>query len=84
MRTTLDIADGLIAALMARYPTDSKTEDIEIAIAAHLSEDAAEWLRGQAGRVAFDEAAWRESRAVERSRDERVDELWRAPAHDHR
>lgn len=84
MRTTLDIADGLIDALMARYPAASKTEAIEIAIAAHLSEDAAGWLRAQAGTVAFDEAAWREARAVERSRDERVDELWRASAHDHR
>lgn len=84
MRTTLDIADGLIDALLARYPGTSKTEAIEIAIAAHLSEDAAAWLRAQAGAVAFDEAAWREARAVERGRDERVDELWHAAADDHR
>jgi hypothetical protein len=67
MRTTLDIADGLMDALMARYPDASKTEAIEIAIAAHLSEDAAEWLRAQAGTVAFDEAGWREGRAVDRA-----------------
>ena len=76
MRTTLDIADGLIEALMARYPDASKTEAIEIAIAAHLSEDAAAWLRAQAGTVAFDETSWRRAREVERSRAaERVEQL---------
>jgi hypothetical protein len=68
MRTTLDIADGLIEALMARYPEASKTEAIEIAIAAHLSEDAAVWLRAQAGTVSFDETAWLQAREAERSR----------------
>jgi hypothetical protein len=63
---------------MARYPAASKTEAIETAIAAHLSEDAATWLRAQAGTVPFDEAAWREARAVERRRDERLDDLSRA------
>ncbi len=53
---------------MARYPGASKTEAIEIAITAHLSEDAATWLRAQAGAVEFDETAWRQARAVERSR----------------
>jgi hypothetical protein len=72
IRTTLDIADGLIEALMARYPSASKTEAIETAIAAHLSEDAAAWLRAQAGTVDFDEAAWREGRALERERGDRL------------
>ena len=68
MRTTLEIGDGLLAALMARYPQASKTQAIEIAIAAHLSEDATAWLREQAGTVAFDESAWKEERASERRR----------------
>jgi hypothetical protein len=55
-------------ALMARYPGVPKTEAIEIAIAAHLSQDAATWLRGQAGTVPFDEEGWREARAAERRR----------------
>jgi hypothetical protein len=80
MRTTLDIADNLMEALMARYPSASKTEAIETAIAAHLSEDAAEWLRAQAGTVHFEEAAWREGRAAELMRAERVDELSRGPS----
>lgn len=59
---------------MARYPNTSKTEAIQIAIAAHLSEDAATWLRAQAGTVPFDEEGWREARAVERRRgDERLE-----------
>ena len=45
MRATLDIADGLTEALMARYPDASETEAIETAIAAHLSDDAAAMLR---------------------------------------
>ena len=66
---------------MARYPDASKTEAIEIAIAAHLSQDAAAWLREQAGNVGFDEAAWREARAFERSRAaERVDPVSRPPS----
>jgi hypothetical protein len=55
-------------ALLARYPGASKTEAIEIAIAAHLSEDAATWLRAQAGTVAFDEAGWRDGRTAGRRR----------------
>jgi hypothetical protein len=79
MRTTLDIADGLLDALMARYPDVSKTEAIETAIAAHLSQDAAAWLRSQAGTVPFDEPAWREARAIERARSaERADQFTRA------
>jgi hypothetical protein len=75
IRTTLDISDGLLDALMARYPGASKTEAIEIAVAAHLSEDAAAWLRAQAGTVAFDEEGWREARAAERRRgDERLEQ----------
>ena len=58
---------------MARYPSASKTEAIETAIAAHLSEDAAVWLRAQAGTVDFDEVAWREARAVDRERSDRFD-----------
>lgn len=78
MRMTLDIADGLIESLKARYPSASKTEAIETAIAAHLSEDAAGWLRGQAGTVDFDETAWREGRVADRARSARTDRLLRA------
>lgn len=52
MRTTLDIDDDLLKALVARHPGISKTEAIELAIRTYLAADAAEGLRELAG--AFD------------------------------
>jgi Arc/MetJ family transcription regulator len=49
MRTTLDIDDDLLAALLARYPGRSKTEAIEEGLRAHLAEDAVARLRRLAG-----------------------------------
>lgn len=49
---------------MARDPGASKTEAIETAIAAHLSEDAATWLRAQAGTVPFGETAGQQARGA--------------------
>ena len=41
MRTTLDIDDHLLEALLARHPGVSKREAVERAIAEYLSKDAA-------------------------------------------
>ena len=41
MRTTLDIDDHLLAALLARHPGVSKREAVERAIAEYLAKDAA-------------------------------------------
>jgi hypothetical protein len=41
MRTTLDIDDDLLRALLARHPGVSKREAVERAIAEYLSKDAA-------------------------------------------
>ena len=41
MRTTLDIEDHLLEALLARHPGVSKREAVERAIAGYLSKDAA-------------------------------------------
>lgn len=49
MRTTLDLDDGLVDALMTRYPGVSRTEAIERAIRAHLEADAVERLLAKAG-----------------------------------
>lgn len=49
MRTTLDLDDGLVDALMTRYPGVSRTQAIEQAIRAHLEADAAERLVARAG-----------------------------------
>ena len=51
MRTTLDLNDDLLAALMARHPDLSKTEAIEVAIRQHLAELSVAGLRGFAGRM---------------------------------
>jgi Arc/MetJ family transcription regulator len=57
MRTTLDLDDSLMEALLAAFPGRSKTEAIESALAAYLSESAAAWLRAQAGTVELEDAS---------------------------
>src|SRR5947209_7321379 len=49
VRTTLDLDDDLIRALLSRHPGLSKTEAIEMAIRVYLRESAVEGLRRRAG-----------------------------------
>lgn len=49
MRTTLDLDDELIDALMARHPDETKTKAVESAIEGYLCRDAIEWVIGRAG-----------------------------------
>ncbi len=49
MRTTLDIDDTLMEALLSRVPGVTKTEAIERALRAFLADDAAARLRALAG-----------------------------------
>lgn len=51
MRTTLDIDDELLGALMAQLPSASKTEAIETAIEAYVSRRSALRLRQLAGTI---------------------------------
>jgi Arc/MetJ family transcription regulator len=51
MRTTLDLDDALVAALMERHPNASKTEAIETAIREYIRTDAIAKLRAMAGRM---------------------------------
>lgn len=51
MRTTLDIDDDLVKALIARHPGISRTEAIELAIRSYLATEAAEGLRALAGKI---------------------------------
>jgi len=67
MRTTLDIDDDLLAALLARYPGRSKTEAIEQALRAHLADDAVAQLRRLAGTVDIVDVS-----AGSRARDRKV------------
>jgi Arc/MetJ family transcription regulator len=66
VRTTLDLDDDLIAALLARTPGLSKTEAIERALRAFLADDAASRLRGLAGAVEIEDLS-----AAMRERDRR-------------
>lgn len=76
MRTTLDLDDALLDALAARFPGRTKTQAIEAAVAAFLADDAATWLRAQAGTVEFDEEGWLTGRAADRERAERLVDAW--------
>ncbi len=51
MRTTLEIDDELLDALMERLPTASKTEAIATAIEAYVSHGSVARLRQMAGGV---------------------------------
>lgn len=51
MRTTLDIDEELLEALMTRLPATSKTEAIETAISAFVGRDAVRGLTEMAGNV---------------------------------
>lgn len=55
MRTTLDLDDELIAALLARYPGASKTEAIERAVRSYLLSDAATRLRELGGTMEIED-----------------------------
>lgn len=55
IRTTLDLDDNLIAALMARYPDSSRTEAIERAVEAYLRDDAKRRLLDLAGTIEIDD-----------------------------
>jgi len=57
MRTTLDLTDDVVDALTARHPDLSKTEAIELAIRAYLSQSAAERLRALAGHLEIDDVS---------------------------
>ena len=55
MRTTLDIDEDLLDALMMRMPAASKTEAIETAISAFVGRDAVRRLTEMAGSVDVDD-----------------------------
>lgn len=74
VRTTLDIDDDLMEALMRRLPAKSKTEAIEEAITEFVRADAVRQLREMAGTVEFDDAAL--DREADRERARRIDGLF--------
>ena len=55
MRTTLDLDDELMEALLARYPQDSKTQAVERAIRDHVERSAVEGLLALRGKIAIED-----------------------------
>ena len=57
MRTTLDIDDHLLEALLARHPGVSKREAVERAIAEYLAKDAAARTRALRGTIEIEDVS---------------------------
>jgi hypothetical protein len=55
MRTTLELNDALMDALLSRHPGASKREAVETAIRAYLAADATERIRALRGRLAVED-----------------------------
>ena len=66
MRTTLELDDDLMAALLARHPGASKRRAVETAIRTYLREDAADRLRALVGKIDIQDVS------AERRRDRQV------------
>lgn len=66
IRTTLDIDDALLDALLHRLPDRSKTQAIETAISAYVEEDAIRALTELAGSLDIEDVS-AEMRARDRS-----------------
>lgn len=65
MRTTLDLDDRLMEALMARHPGKSKTKAVEAAIEDHVRRKAVEWLLEMRGKLDIEDVS-KEMRAIDR------------------
>lgn len=65
MRTTLDLDDDLMEALMARHPGVSKTRAVEAAIEDHVRRGAIAWLLENAGKIEIEDVS-KEMRAIDR------------------
>jgi Arc/MetJ family transcription regulator len=57
MRTTLDLDDALMAALLARQPGATKREAVETAIREYLRSDALERLRALRGKIKIEDVS---------------------------
>jgi Arc/MetJ family transcription regulator len=65
MRTTLDLDDDLMAALMARHPGVSKTKAVEAAIEGHVRRGSVDWLLRMRGKLDIEDVS-KEMRAIDR------------------
>jgi hypothetical protein len=65
MRTTLDLDDHLMEALMARHPGETKTKAVEAAIEEHVRRGAVDWLLKMRGKLDIEDVS-KEMRAIDR------------------
>jgi hypothetical protein len=65
MRTTLDLDDRLMEALMMRHPGVTKTKAVEIAIGEYVRRGAVDWLLENAGKIELEDVSG-EMRAKDR------------------
>jgi len=65
MRTTLDLDDDLMEALIARHPEMTKTKAVETAIEDHVRRGAVDWLLANAGKIELEDVS-KEMRAIDR------------------
>jgi hypothetical protein len=65
MRTTLDLDDDLMEALMTRHPELSKTRAVETAIEEHVRRGAVDRLLAMRGKVDIEDVS-KEMRAIDR------------------
>ena len=57
MRTTLDIDDRLMEALMIRHPGKTKTKAVEAAIESYVRRGAVDWLLANAGSIEIEDVS---------------------------
>lgn len=65
MRTTLDIDDRLMEALMIRHPGETKTKAVETAIESYVRRGAVDWFLANAGEIEIEDVS-AEMRAEDR------------------
>jgi Arc/MetJ family transcription regulator len=65
MRTTLDIDDRLMEALLVRHPGASKRDAVEAAIRFYMASDAADRIRALVGKIEIEDVS-KDSRAQDR------------------
>jgi Arc/MetJ family transcription regulator len=65
MRTTLDLDDDLMEALMARHPDMTKTKAVEAAIEDHVRRGAIDSLLAMRGKIEIEDVS-KEMRAIDR------------------
>jgi hypothetical protein len=65
MRTTLELDDHLMEALMARHPGASKTKAVEAAIEDHVRRDTVDRLLALRGKLDIEDVS-KEMRALDR------------------